>query len=306
MSVSRRLTRELGFDTANEQAAVRPENVNFGVGKTPRLALWAGAYSHNAIFAYGHRPETIFETIRRAARLSSTEHKTRMTAKTSARRPRPRYIESGFRSDGQAVLYDFPKLFEDRAKYLTRAYKNFGYRQPKSILHLLTDLQEFRLKIQAHYKDSPYGAVHRKTTLAFIVLGTPEIAELQRNEKARKILYDMFLNGYKERLAILLVVEDASVVPFEFYEVSDMSWFVGDANEEFCKKLYSTLPIYKKHAGSVHIGLMWDRTMPETLRAFSFLINEKEDWVIEKKAELNKQDADWLAYLEALERERET
>lgn len=305
MAVSPRLTRALGFDTASEQAAVRPENVNFGVGKTPRLALWAGAYCHNGVFAYGHRPETIFETIRRAARLSSSEYKTRMTAKQSARRPKPQYVESGFRSDGQSVLYDFPGIFEDKARYLTRSYKNFGYRRPKSILHLLTDLQEFRLKIQAHYKNSPYGAVHRKTTLAFIVLDTPALAELKRNEKALQLLHDMFLNGHKERLAILLVVEDATLIPHQFYEVSDLSWFVGDSNQEFCKKLYSTLPIYKKHAGSVHIGLMWNRTQPDTLLSFSFLINEKEDWAIEKKEALKKQDEDWLAYLDALEKERE-
>lgn len=303
--MSLRLTRALGFDTAFEQSSVRPENVNFGVGKTPRLALWAGAYCHNAIFAYGPRPETIFETIKRAARLSSSEYKTRMTAKQSFRRPKPQYKESGFRSDGQTVLYDFAGLFAERSKYLTRAFKNFGYRRPQSILHLLTDLQEFRLGVQDHYRDSPYGAVHRKTTLAFLALDDLAIRELTENKKARQLLHDMFMNGHKERLAIFLVVKDASSVSSLFYNVSDLSWFVGEENEKHCVELYKDLPIYKKHAGSIHIGLMWDKTMPQTLRAFSFLINEKEDWLIEKKEALKKQDQDWLDYLEALEAERE-
>lgn len=303
--MSIRLTRALGFDTAKEQSAVRPENVNFGVGKTPRLALWAGAYCHNAIFAYGPRPETVFETVRRAARLSSTEYRTRMTAKQSARRPKASFRESGFRADGQAVLYDLSGQYHTRAKYLTRAYKNFGYRQPQSILHLLTDLQEFRLTIQDHYKGNPYGAVYRKTTLAFIVLDQTAIKELKNNPKAKQVLLDMMINGHKERLSVLLIVENAADLDIDFYKVADLTWFVGETNEKFCESIYPTLPVYRKHAGSIHIGLMWDRTMPETLRAFSFLINEKEDWLIEKQAALKQQDQDWLTYLEALEGVRE-
>lgn len=301
--MSVRLTRTLGFDTSPEQSSARPENVNFGVGKTPRLALWSGAYCNNAIFAYGARPEVIFETVRRAARLSSIQFKTRMTAKESDRRPKPQYKEFGFREDGQTVLYDLDGTFRDSSYRLEKAYKGFKYRKPKSFLHLLTDLQEFRLLIQDHYTHLPYGAVHRKTVLAFVHLNDESVDILRTNEKARQLLTDIFLNGKHERLSLLLLIDDPEKLPKDLLRASDLNWFVGAKNEQFAEKFYK-LPTYRKHFGLTHIGVMWDRMMPETLRSFTFLVNEKDDWLIEKKSVLKEQDEDWWDYLNKLKEER--
>lgn len=302
--MTNRLSNSLGFDTSPEQGAVRPENVNFGVGKTPRLALWTGAYCHNAIFAYGERPEVVFESVRRAARLSTTQFKTRLRAKQSDRRPKAQYKESGFRESGQTVFYDLVGTFEEPGKRMQYAYKGFKYRRPRSILHLLTDLQEFRLKIQQHYSSMPYGAVHRKVTLAFLHMDRSIWASLQTNTKAMQLLLDMFLNGHKERLALMLVVDDVTIIPKEFLQTADMAWFVGKDNEKVAEEHYE-LPIYRKYFGLIHIGLVWDKTQPEELRSFCFLLNEKEDWLIAKKSALKKQDRDWEEFLAALEKERE-
>jgi len=302
--MSARLTSVLGFDTSPEQASARPENVNFGVGKTPRLALWAGAYCHNAVFAYGSRPEVILESIRRASRLASTQFRTRLTAKQSDRRPKAQYRESGFREDGQVVLYDFKSTFKDSSWRLTKAFKGFSYRQPKSLLHLLTDLQEFRLITQKHYARTPYGAVHRKVTLAFIHLDDESINVLKTNKKALQLFTDMFLNGKNERLALLILVDDPKKLPIELIKATDLSWFIGEDNEKFAEELYK-LPIYRKHFGLIHIGIMWDRMTPDTLRSFTFVVGEKSDWLIEKKSVLKEQDSDWWDYLNALKDERE-
>lgn len=298
-----RLTNVLGFDTALEQGAVRPENVNFGVGRTPRLALWTGAYCHNAIFAYGDRPEVLFESVRRAARLATTQFKTRLTAKQSDRRPKAQYRESGFRESGQVVFYDLTDDFREAGKRMQRTYRGFSYRQPQSILHLLTDLQEFRLQVQEHYAALPYGAVHRKVTLAFVHLDAESLLTLKNHGKAMQLLTDMFLNGGNERLALLLVVKDAKSIPKKFLETADMAWFLGEENEAVAEEHYE-LPIYRKHFGLVHIGLVWDKTQPEELRSFCFLVGEKEEWLKEKKSVLKAQDKDWEEYLAALEEER--
>lgn len=297
------LNSSLGFDTALEQGAVRPENVNFSVGKTPRLALWTGAYCHNGIFAYGERPEVILESIRRAARLSSSQFKTRLRAKQSDRRPKPQYRESGFQESGQVALYDFTNMFDEPGRALQRAYRNFHYRRPQSILHLLTDLQEFRLRVQRHYSSMPYGAVHRKVTLAFIHLDRETLAQLLTHGKATQLLLDMMINGLHERLAIMLVVPSAQQLPKSFLNAADMTWFVGDDNQSYAEQFYK-LPIYRKHFGLIHIGLLWDKTDPEQLRSFCFVSSEKEQWLIDKKKALKRQDKDWEKYLELLEEER--
>ena len=301
--MSLRLSRALGFDLALEQSAVRPENVNFGLGKTPRLALWAGGYCRNGIFTYGDRPEVLWESVRRAARLASTQFTTRMTAKQSDRRPKPRYQESGFRESGEAAFYDLPGLFAAKGIRLERNFRGFSYRRPESLLHFLTDLQEFRLRVQDHYAKTPYGAVHRKLTLIFLHLDEASLAILRGNEKAMRLLQDIFLNGHRERLALLLVTQEASSIPENLYRQSDVSWFQGEANSAFAENRYK-LPVYRKHFGLVHIGLLWDKTMPDTLRSFCFVESEKSEWLQEKKSVLREQDEDWKNYLKSLEAER--
>lgn len=304
MGTNYRLSKALGFDTSAEQGGVRPENVNFSVGKTPRMSLWAGGYCHNGIFFYANSPEIIWESIRRAGHLATQQHKSRVTAKQTKIKPKTYYRESGFRESGQVVLYDMNGKFEVEGKRLDKIRSGFAYRQPKSILHLLTDIQEFRLRTKEYYSKLPYGAVNRKVTLAFLHMESDALAELKRNTKAFQVLLDIFINGHNERFMLLLVTNHASMTPRELIDVADMGWYLDDENEKFAEKHYG-LPIYRKHFGEVHRGLVWEKGHPEVLTSFTSLVKEVSEWLKKKKETLDAEDLEWEEYLKALDAERE-
>jgi hypothetical protein len=211
--------------------------------------------------------------------------------------------ETGFRDHAQVVFYDLTREHSEFADSMKKVSSSFVYRQPDSIKTLLADLQSFRSEVNQAYKNSPYGAMRRKSLLMFLLLDPNSAEELKASPGAMATLQDIFETGSKERIFLILCVKDAADLSATLVQEAESAIFIGEENQRLAEAFYKK-PVTDQDYGAVKIGVAWDTTKPEELRRIAAVKLEKEAWVIERQAAMKKQDQDWLKYLEALEEQR--
>lgn len=295
--------KALGFDVTLLQRYSSPETIYFWWGRSPAVVYWAASYFTNGLYAYGDEEEQLLNRLKRAVKLSTQQYREPKLRKTAARPKRRSMEETGFKDQGQVVFYDFGATQRDLAVELTKLSKDFVYRVPASLAGLLRDLNVFREEVRDAYSDTPYGPKRRMGLLMFLKLDDDALRELRSNEVLLNELEEFFSNAHKERIYPILAAKDAADLSVGIVRAAESAVFVGKANQELAEAFYK-LPVQDRDFGSVRIGVVWDTTKPEVLRRMAPVRAEKEQWVIERQAALEKQDADWNAYLEALEEQR--
>lgn len=293
----------LGFDTTPVQRFARPETIYFWWAKAPAVVFWAASYFKNGVYAYGEREDQLLDRIARVSKLATVKFQEPELSK-SVTRPRRRAMrETGFRDHSEVVFYDLTKTHSEYAKELQKTNRNFIYRAPDSIETLLAKLQQFRQSVKEAYSQSPYGAHRRTGVLMFLLLDEKATSVLKNDPKAMAELLDVFEHAHDERLYPIICVKEAPDLSASIVKASESSIFLGEINESLAQAFYK-VEVQDQEYGAVKIGMAWDTTKPDVLRRIAAVKLEKKQWVIDRQAAMKQQDADWKAYLEALEEQR--
>lgn len=295
--------KALGFDVTLLQRYSSPETIYFWWGRSPAVVYWAASYFTNGLYAYGDQEDQLLNRLKRAVKLSTQQYREPKLRKAAARPKRRSMEETGFKDHGQVVFYDFGATQRDLAVELTKLSRDFVYRVPPSLTGLLRDLNVFRDEVRAAYSDTPYGPKRRTGLLMFLKLDADALQELHSSQALLDELEEFFTNAHKERIYPILATKEASDLSVGVVKAAESAIFVGDANQKLAEAFYK-VPVHDRDFGSIRIGVVWDITKPDALRRMAPVRAEKEQWVIERQAALEKQDADWDAYLEALEEQR--
>lgn len=302
--MSKSLSRALGFDASPVQGSALPEKVFFWLFRTPVPVIWTPVHHRNGVIAFGERSDIVKSLIKRTARVASRTKSSDLAPKTSSRRTKKDFSTTGFLGHGDVVLYDFTGDYADWAQELAEEHLGFSFVYPKNGLEdFLKKLQLFRKNVRAHYENSIYGPLNRRSIVAFVKMSDAQCRALAMDSDLRSEFEDIFINGHKERVHIFFLAPSAELVPKGMLRNSSFTAFLGDENRAFASKVYK-LPVWTKNFGNKHVGVIWDSQRPANLTSVVRLEGEHEEWILEKRVELKRQDDEWDEYLQLLDGER--